>query len=301
MSNRRFFGKTTVSMSPVTLGTMRFSPERVGQAQGGLALLQHLDEHGINTYHTSQEYDTHSFFCDVFRQFKKSRPLVDTTHIVKLAAPHFEETDFSAKNLEKGIDSQLKARGIEQIDIVQWLFRQKNNVDMIRIPKLLETVQDISNVFAKLIKSGKVRAFSCFPYSLAFAKIVNQHLLVDGFMDYLNIAERQWAVLIQDDTMNKCGFIAIRPLFAGKIIPWMKENLNALPSFLGENDNQDASIDWALSYPLLHPKTSSIVVSISNESQARAAIKASNQSNPAGNYAEFLNITNFLQKEERPS
>ena len=55
MSNRRFFGKTTVSMSPVTLGTMRFSPERVGQAQGGLALLQHLDEHGINTYHTSQE------------------------------------------------------------------------------------------------------------------------------------------------------------------------------------------------------------------------------------------------------
>jgi aryl-alcohol dehydrogenase-like predicted oxidoreductase len=131
MGIRRIFGQTGILLSNITLGTMRFSAERIGSQDQAVSLLEYLYDQGINTYHTSHEYETHTFFCDAFKQFKK-KAARDTTHIVKLASPHFEENDFTFATLEKNIDLQLQELNIEQIDIVQWLFRQKNNVDEIR-------------------------------------------------------------------------------------------------------------------------------------------------------------------------
>ena len=294
MNNRRFFGKTTISLSPITLGTMRFSPERIGSKNQALSLLQYLYEQGVNTYHTSHEYDTHAFFCETFKQFKKKNYAIETTHIVKLAAPHFEETDFSPIKLEKAIDAQLQELGIEQIDIVQWLVRQKNNIDAIRIPKLIESASQISESFNKLIQSGKVRAFACFPYSLAFAEAVNKHHLVDGFIDYLNVAERQWADLLQYKTMINSGFIGIRPLFAGKLLKWVEQKEESLALLSGKKMAPNDLVEWALSYPLLNPQVASIILSISDMSQANLAIKAGKHSCPAGNNTAFIDTTHFM-------
>ena len=300
MSKRRFFGKTGVSLSPITLGTMRFSNERVGPQSQAVSLLEYLYNNGIDTYHTSHEYETHPFFCDVYKKFQQQNPAIETTHIVKLASPHFEETDFSFDSLEQNVNAQLQALDIEQIDIVQWLFRQKNNVDEVRIPKLLDSMQLIDDSFNKLIQSGKVRSFACFPYSLAFAEIVNQHDLVDGFIDYLNITEHQWAAIIQNKAFEQSGFIAIRPLFAGKILQWQDEKKTLLSQFLKKTMGQTELVQWALSYPLLHPKVASSVLSISDLPQADVAIRACEDSHPLGDNNAFIDATHFIKNNYAP-
>lgn len=264
---RRFFGKTNIELDAITFGTMRFSPDRVGTKVEALALLELLYEQGIRTYHTSHEYETHAYFCEVFKEFKARRQL-DTVHIVKLACPHFEEEAFSEKQLEKKIDEQLSQLGIDCIDILQWLFRQKNNVDEIRIPKMHDSMEMISSSFQRLIKAGKVKSLACFPYTLSFAKQIQQYSLVDGFVDYLNILERGWV----EDLLSpiNSGFIAIRPLCSGKVLRLLDLNKKWFSVNFGLTD----PVSWAIGYPLLNSKVSSVILSLSTKKHAKLAIDA---------------------------
>lgn len=294
MNNRRLFGNTQIDLSPITLGTMRFSSDRFESQKQAVALLDYLYDKGIDTYHTSHEYDTHGYFCDTFRQFKEKNPGTQTFHIVKLACPHFEEIDFSLCRLERHIDGQLKALSIEQIDIVQWLFRQKNNIDEIRIPALKDSAQSISESLTKLVQSGKVRSFASFPYTTTFADTLNQYNIVDGFVDYLNIKERSWSKKLQESTMKDQGFIAIRPLMAGKVLDSDTNKNNLFPVDLQIMIEKYGLAHGALCYPLMHPKVTSIILSISTVSQANTAAKVAENCSPAGDLDSFINITTSL-------
>ena len=294
--NRRLFGKTDIALNTVTLGTMRFASDKFNSKKDSLDLLNYLYDNGVDTYHTSHEYNTHDYFCSVFRQLKQEKPALNTSHIVKLSSPHFEDIDFSHASLENKVDAQLKALSIDRIDIVQWLFRQKNNTDEIRIPKFTDSVQVIEESFKKLIKVGKVRAFASFPYSLCFADAVNQHHLVDGFVDYLNIGERSWSNKIQHSTMEKQGFIAIRPLWAGQVFDFVRKNVNKFPQQVQSQIEQDGIAHWALSYPLFNPNVSSVIVSISNREQADIAAKIVERVSPLGNIAHFIETTAMLDQ-----
>ena len=287
MFNRRFFGKTQIDLSPITLGTMRFSADRFQSKKQSINLLNYLYDQGIDSYHTSHEYGTHDHFCDVFRQFKKKKQGINTSHIIKLSSPHFEELDFSCSGLERKIDDQLKALSVDQIDIVQWLFRQKNNIDEIRIPKLIASAQHISETFTKLVQSGKVRAFASFPYTVPFTEIVNRHNIVEGFVDYLNVGERCWANKLQQSDMDDCGFIAIRPLLAGKVLEWGAKEGNNFPAALQMEIKHHGLAHWAITYPLLNPKVTSVILSISNKYQAVVA------ANIVGNFLSDGNLTVF--------
>ncbi|MCH9756777.1 MAG: aldo/keto reductase [Gammaproteobacteria bacterium] len=270
--NSRAFGKTNVFLSPITLGTMRFEESRFEGSKEAAAFLEYLYERGVNTYHTSSEYETHSFFCDIFQRFKQGKPNCETKHIVKLACPHFEESDFSAVRLEHLVDEQLKALQIEQIDIVQWLFRQKQNIDTVRIPKFENCADEVLSAFSRLKQSGKIKALSAFPYSLPFADAIKRHHFVDGFADYLNFYERNWVKPLHDLQLEHLGFLAIRPLFAGKLLTLSTEKKMLLEQF-NNRFKLDHVEQMALAYPLLHPNVSSIILSLSSQKHADRAIE----------------------------
>jgi aryl-alcohol dehydrogenase-like predicted oxidoreductase len=296
---KRTFGETNVALSPITLGSMRFLPNKISSVDEGVSLLAYLYDHGITSYHTSFEYEAHAYFCEVFRQFKARCSVVNDTHIVKLASPHFEETDFSLSNLEQKVDEQLKMLQIEQIDIVQWLFRQKNNVDDVRIPRLRESALAIQEGFERLVKKGKVRAFASFPYTMTFAEVVQDYGLVSGFVDYLNLLELDWAKAFQEVGASHRGFVSIRPLFAGKVLDFLSINQDMFKQIRRDiaqhcclNEN-DIDTDFAgLAYPLLSTRVSSTIVSISSYEHAKKAISV--QSHVHANDELFNQITQQL-------
>ena len=295
-SNRRFFGKTRIDLSPITLGTMRFTPDKFRSQKHGLDLLNYLYDNGVDTYHTSSEYDAHNYFCDVFRKFRNQKLESNTSHIIKLACPHFEESNFSHSSFERKIEAQLQALSIERIDIVQWLFRQKNNIDSIRIPKLIDSIPFIEESFNILIQSGKVRAFAAFPYSSSFAEALGQQNIIDGFVDYLNIGERHWAKQLEKENMVNHGFVAIRPLCAGKIFGWNIQENKHCSQIIQRQIDRDGLAHWAISYPLLNPKVSSVILSISNIKQANVAAKVVASSLSTGNIQEFIDTTAVLDQ-----
>ncbi|MDF1678177.1 MAG: aldo/keto reductase [Legionellaceae bacterium] len=299
MMEQRTFGQTGVSLSPITFGTMRFYAHRFAGLREAVAFLEYLYDRGINTFHTSSEYETHAFFCETFLKFKQKRSDVKTKHVVKLACPHFEESDFSAARLVYLVDQQLKALNIEQIDVVQWLFRQKKNVDEVRIPKFEGCVEAVTSAFSSLVKAGKVRAFASFPYSLSFANSVSQHDVVSGFADYLNFAERQWVKPLQETRLGDFGFLAIRPLFAGKLL---ESNIykETILQRLDTPFNLSGVEERALAYPLLHPSVASIILGFSSQQHADTAIKVGECVPCKGDKEKFFEWSRLLEAISLP-
>lgn len=258
---KRQFANMDIYLSPITFGMMRFDPQRLS-IEAGLNLLSKLYESGIDTYHTSGEYEFYEYFCHVFTLFKK-KTSTKTTHIVKLACPHFEEEKFSLRSLEEKIDQILLDLDIEQIDVVQWLFRQKQNIDEIRIPKFLLQKDEINNAFSNLQKKGKVKAFASFTYSQSFANTVLTETSCSGLVDYLNLVELENSALFNVMNENKQSFVAIRPLCAGKVFDLLANKSNFKEKY-GLQTPEDIS-RFAILFTLLPPMVSSTILSITSE------------------------------------
>jgi len=96
MKNREF-GQSGIKLSPITFGSMRLDPQRI-DLEGAVELVAYLYEHGVNTFHSSHEYETDAFFCQVMQQFRSRHPGAEIAHIAKIGVPHFGETEFSVPN-----------------------------------------------------------------------------------------------------------------------------------------------------------------------------------------------------------
>jgi aryl-alcohol dehydrogenase-like predicted oxidoreductase len=252
---RRAFGRSGVELSALALGTMRLAPPKF-DAAGALALLLHLADHGVTSFHVSHEYESFGFVCETLAALRQARPGAPIELIAKLASPHFDETAFSAARLREGIEALLRRLPAERVDVVQWMVRHTPNEDAPRLAILQRDRDAIAQGAAQLKTEGKIGAFAVFPYSEPFRRTVLPAPFIDGLVDYLNPRELEAAAWLDGLQARGQGFAAMRPLFAGEVA------------------RDSASIAAALRLPLLHPATATIVVSLSDARQADEAIAA---------------------------
>ncbi len=276
----REFGNTGIKLSPLTFGSMRLDPARI-ELKTAIALISYLYANGVNTFHSSHEYDTDPFFCQVIQQFRQLHPGAEILHIAKIPAPHFGEK-FNSGKLIALIEQRLQQLGTERIDLVQWLVRHQPNDDRHRLPILTDCQQELYETWSKLQNQGKVGSLTSFPYSVPFAQEVLRFSCCRGLVTYLNLLELEMIPILEQMELEGQGYIAIRPLCGGLIT---SENAQNAENKIDESSQLQAIINtlnipitdvtkFAVQFPLLHPTVASVMVSVSNLKHAEEVIAA---------------------------
>lgn len=251
MMERRPLGDSGVELSALAFGSMRMEIYPAPDAHWERLLL-HLVDAGVTSFHSSHEYDSYPRFCRVIKSVRRARPGIRLAHIAKLAVPHFDELRFDRSRFRTRIENELKNLGADSVDVVQWLVRQTPNSDERRLELLRECLPELEAEWEMLRAAGKVRALTSYPYSPRFAAEVVKAKICRGLTSYLNPAEMEYADWLDGLGTRGQGFIAIRPLHAGKV--------------------RDPRL--ALRFALLHPAVASAIVSLSSHRHAEEAIAA---------------------------
>lgn len=279
----REFGRSGIKLSPITFGSMRLDSNRI-DLKGAVSLITHLYDHGVNTFHSSHEYATDPFFCQIMAQFRAHHPHAEVKHIAKIGVPHFGDGDFSSNKLVTLIDNRLRDLDTERIDLVQWLVRHQPNEDPYRLEILAACQQELETTWSKLQQQGKVGALASFPYSLTFADAVLQLPTCGGLVTYLNLLELEMTPFLPQMAQQGQGYVAIRPLGGGLItsdalkVESTADNqqqvvkLRAIAKILALSPEDLTK--FALQFPLLHPAVTSIMISVSTINHATEAITA---------------------------
>lgn len=273
----REFGPSRVPLSSLSFGSMRLDPNRTSKEEA-LRLFETLHDGGLTTFHSSYEYDSFDYFTECLASFRETRPGADLQHIVKVPAPHFDESHFSAAAFRDRIDRYLTALEAERLDVVQWLIRQTPNTFEKRSQALDAARDEISEVCGRLRKEGKVGAFASFPYDPAFAHKTLDLPICEGLVTYLNFAELEYVPLVE-----KTSFVAIRPLLAGLLTPGglrtprdeqdaQRKHLTDALEKLGVSTEDVTS--FAIQFTLMHENVASTIVGISSISHARELLDA---------------------------
>lgn len=292
---RRSLGRSGVNLSPVTFGTMRMGVGAFPDSHW-LGMFNLLVDGGITAFHSSHEYESHPIFCRVLRQFRRDRPDAELQHIVKLACPGFNETRFDRNRFRSAIENELQSLGTERLEIVQWLVRQTPNSDELRIAALRECLPQFIDEWEQLRRSGKVGALASFPYTVRFADEIIPLDFCDGLAAYLNPGELEYAERL-DALMNRGrGFLAIRPMFAGKVLESDGADSASFHAVMEElGISWDRLAEFCLSFPLLHPAVTTVIVSISSLSHAQQNLKALKTAPEIG---EFHRLARFLAQKK---
>jgi aryl-alcohol dehydrogenase-like predicted oxidoreductase len=261
---RRPLGDSGVDLSALTFGSMRIEVYPTPDSHWERLLLCLIDA-GVTSFHSSHEYESYPRFCRLINKVRRARPTVRLQHIVKLAAPNFDEGRFQASLFRARVDSELKNLGADRLDVVQWLVRQTATPtsEERRLAMLRQALPELEAEWMTLRAAGKVGALTSFPYTRPFAKEVLQSKICNGLTSYLNPAELEYADWLDDMGAAGQGFIAIRPLCAGKVV----------------------DPRGALRFALLHPTVASAILGVSSFSHAETAIAAVETAN--ADAAEF--------------
>lgn len=301
--NYREFGDSGIKLSPVTFGSMRFDPKRIELA-AAVDLISYLYQNGVNTFHSSHEYETDSFFCQVIQQFRLRHPAAEIVHIAKIGVPHFDEDQFNSDRLVTVIEQRLQELATERLDLVQWLVRHQPNDDQHRLPILRECQAELKATWLKLQEQGKVGALASFPYSLPFAEDVLQFPTCKGLVTYLNLLELEMTPLLEQMEHAGQGYVAIRPLGGGLITTETLahqeqdsaddiQKLQAIISAL-KIPEQDLT-KFAVQFPLLHPAVASVMVSVTSMNHATEILAAvANLESDRQMFDNILQVANSL-------
>lgn len=279
------------------------SPERIDEKHG-VQLLHYLYDRGMTAIHSSSEYESHSYFCRILRQFRKEKPNAQFDHIAKIAAPHFDERRFETTQFRQLVERQLEDLGAEHISVVQWLVRSDPINDYWRIKVLNECVSELLDVVDSLQRDGKMGILVSFPYSDAFATEVLNVPACKGLANYLNYFELDSCHHLSAMRTRGQGYIAIRPLGGGYITSRYiertqgdgrsAENFRAISSYLEEYGLLSHDLTkLAIRFPLMHPSVASVVVSINDLHQAQEILDAAE--NAGTNVEMFDSICSFFQ------
>ncbi len=266
----REFGRCGIFLSQVVFGSMRLDPKTI-DASLALRLINYLYDNGVTCFHSSHEYESYDFFCDLLKRFRLENKEKKITHIVKLAEPSFDQCEFNAHRFCSLIEDQIKRLSTERIDVVQWLLRYNTKDDNSRVEILSRAENVILDTCEKLRQAGKIGAVAVYPYSTAFAFKAMQTSFVDGIADNLNLLETKTTVNLKELAVREKGFLAIRPLAAGLLKGHyhgqeaQKEGLDHLKNWFAHKkiDRKDI-LSFSVRFPLLHPSVSAIIISMSS-------------------------------------
>lgn len=265
--------------SPVTLGTMRFLDK--GRTKDELIdLFSYLyHELGVNTHHSSYEYNSYQLYCEALLDFKRKSG-VHVNHIVKLSSPGFKEKKFDKVVLRERILSELKHLATDRVEVVQWLYRSEPIDDKVRIPGLNDSIGEINAAFNDFIKEGIIGTVGTFPYSIDFGKEVSGKVDANtGWVTYLNLLERENI----DNLPKGQWLIGIRPLAAGRIkeaISQLNEETYNKLVHKDEFSKDESILNIALGYCLQFPEVISNILSVNSIDQAKSLGKVLDKLTP---------------------
>lgn len=211
---------TDLEMSVITFGTIWFAaaPNRpqVDSDAGKEAMNLALDM-GVNTIHSSYEYQTRHVIAEVLKGRGDAKEL---KHIIKVPSPDREKTDgvFSAAYFRKLIEDALAEMGCERIDLLQWILRNGSEADSeLCIPAWNEYKDDLMAVFEKMRDEGKVGYLGNFVYAEPYADTVADSGCLSALLFYYNM----WDTTIQGsfDRLEELdmGAVVLRPFHGGML------------------------------------------------------------------------------------
>lgn len=207
-------------------------------------------ENGVDTLHSSSEYESFELLCEVLNRVSKKSDLIKFKHVVKLADPSFDEIYSNYDRIEARVIEYSDKLKTNQIETVQWMWRADLKNDSQRVSKFTESAEDLNNKVSDLKKKGLFKKFFCFPYTIDFGMASIEVNEIDGYTVYRNPNETEMDPLLDIAYQNNKEAYIIRPFGGGGII---KE----------ANWNSDKLIKFATN----HQSVNSIIVSISNEKQ----------------------------------
>lgn len=252
------------NLPAITFGTMRLADKNLSSYEC-YELFNAAILNGVNGFHLSSEYNSFELVTSSLKKIVANKSPLDINVIAKLASPHFNEECFEQVNLENKIDNILQKTGLEQIELVQWMWRQAPLNDDSRISNLLSQANEIINSFDDMISKGKVKRFGCFPYTGNFMKKVSSLKISDIHINYLNFWEDN---LLESQILSSS--IALRPFFAGKIKEVNSEFIEELNTIQSGN-----GIFHSLNYVLSHPKICSAVLGLNSIKQLDQVVNIS--------------------------
>lgn len=174
-----------------------------------------LAERGIDTHHSSAEYDTDSTYTDALTVAQKRAGRF--RHIVKISEPSWDDIAFSPDRFIQLVDQERRRLDCDKIAVVQWLVRTKDPADDHFRREIIKRDRNVMiETFAQLRESNALEAVVGFPYTQGVAAELTDTSLgpsiVDGLAVYLNTGETEYLPLIR-----AVPTVAIRPFNGGKI------------------------------------------------------------------------------------
>jgi hypothetical protein len=203
--------------SHIVLGTMRMAEGSMGPAEWS-AFFQAVHQLGIRSLHSSHEYDSFGLFCATLALLRRDAPAVAFRHVVKLAAPSFDDDGFSADALRGQIEGYRTALGTDAVHDVQWMWRHSLSDEALRLNLAKAAMTAISEASDTLKEQGLIERFFCFPYTTCFADLVLDGDLGDGLIVYRNLAEREFDSQLDICAERRKTAIIIRPFHAGALV-----------------------------------------------------------------------------------
>ena len=253
---RRAFGRSGVDLSALCFGTMRLLTPRFDLASA-TALMLDLFDRGVTSFHVSREYESYPLACAALRALRRARPEAMIEIISKIPVPHFSEDRFDPARAIALIEADRQALDVERIDIVQWMVRHTPNDDAPRLAILTRDGAAAQDTWGQLKADGKISALAMFPYSDAVLRASLALPWIDGLVTYLNPLELDAAPYLDRLATEGRGFMAIRPLLAGKVS-------NNAPFWDGLDIAPPDRPAFAIAFSLMHPAIASTILTASS-------------------------------------
>ena len=266
-------------INQLTFGTMRLAALDYSAV---VELISEALERGIRRFHSSNEYDSFSIFCKALEESCKECQIDPNAleHVVKIAAPHFDDDTFNKLELNQKCHTYSEALKCGTLFLVQWMARIDLKNEPARLNLLNTSDNEILDSVTELKDSGAISKFGCFPYSDSFRKKVIKKEWCDVLVDYYNPLETQ--ALSESHAMrDDQSIFAIRPLY---------------PLFANA-DNQTIvqtekwNVESLVQYALENQKIESLIISMSSSEHLRNIIetisRVNNQNSSRGSDIQF--------------
>jgi hypothetical protein len=204
----------TASGQSLALGTMRMLAVDRSAAKW-LDFLSEAHTLGLQSLHSSVEYDSFPLLSSLLSQGTKAEYFPKFRHIAKLAEPSFDDACFDASRLRNRVEAYLSALSTPVLHDVQWMWRQSLNTDELRVEHFERQLDLIAEAAGRLKRDGLIERFFCFPYSVAFGRVALEHEAIDGLIVYRNVQETEYDPLIDRSYALSKPCHIIRPFNAG--------------------------------------------------------------------------------------
>jgi hypothetical protein len=205
------------SFSTVIFGTMRML-EVDRSVEDWADFLVQLRAVGIDTLHSSCEYESFPLLEKALRRVKVIAPQTSFRHIVKLADPSFDDFSINGQRVRAALEGYSESLGCDRIDDVQWMWRRDLKDEPKRLEAFSAAQDEIDELFSSLKESDKIGRFFCFPYSAEFAEIAIKSSVLDGLVFYRNRSERGFDAFLDICASQNKICIVIRPFLGGTLL-----------------------------------------------------------------------------------